>query len=785
MKIFFSVWMLVVLQLLISSTDSIGQNQTIACNLKLCGRVVDEHDRSQLPFATLVLQGTDKAVLSNESGEFCFEGLCPGNYILTSTHVGCDDVSVKINLEADKNINVFQEHHSKELSELIVHEHKAQEKTSLNTSEIKGINLTQHSGKPLAEMLASVAGVSSLKTGNNIAKPIIHGLHSNRVLVMNNGVRQEGQQWGNEHGPEIDPFISDKLTVVKGSATVRFGPDAMGGVVLVDTRPLPDTNAYTGEIHLAGFSNGQQGVISMNTEGAPKKLKGFSYRLQGTLKKGGNQKTPNYFLGNTGMEEANFSLNTRYDKELWGIEAYYSQFNANIGIFSAAHIGNLTDLQQAFNSSEPMEKANFTYQLNRPNQHLLHELSKVKTWYAWNKTRLWMTYSRQYNLREEYDKDKALNDSIAALNLPELKFEITTHNGEIIIENSPNRNLHLMGGITGTNQGNTYEGRFFIPNFKATAAGSFLIAQWKNPFWFIESGLRYDVKNINVYLWEAKQIVNYQHNFGGLTYTAGIKKLFKNASLHFNAGSSWRAPNVNELYSKGVHHGTASIEYGDKNLKEEKGLNVQLGYEWQSEKSWHGEILVYNNYIQNFIYLVPQGSSALTIRGAFPTFRYEQINANLSGADFLVYLPIWKKFELKTKLAYLYAINQNTKNKIVNMPCNNIENTLSYSLKPRKNFTLINFALIGTWVDKMRNIPAGTDYVPEPEAYFLLGLSISSEIRLKQQKLLISLQGNNLLNNTYRNYLNRFRYYADETGRNISVHLVLPFQIKKENKQIN
>jgi iron complex outermembrane receptor protein len=785
MKTILLGWVFLSFQLLMIINETKGQISLPDCQLTLCGRVIDEHDQSELPYATLKLKGTDQVVLSDEAGNFCFKGLCPGNYTLISSHIGCDDVVIRIKLEDHKNIFVFQEHHNSELQELVVHEHKAAEKTTLNSNEIKGMNLTQHSGKPLAEMLQSVAGVNTLKTGNNIAKPIIHGLHSNRVLIMNNGVRQEGQQWGNEHGPEIDPFISDKLTVIKGAATVRFGPDAMGGVVLVDPRPLPDSNAYCGEIHWAGFSNGKQGALSINTEGAPEKLNGFSYRLQGTLKKGGNQNTPGYYLGNTGMEEANFSINTRYDKESWGIESYYSQFNSNVGIFSAAHIGNLTDLQNAFASPEPLEKANFSYQINRPYQHLLHELTKVKTWYSFNRTNLWFTYSRQYNLREEYDKDKPLNDSLAALGLPELQFEITTHNGEFIIEHSPNRNLHFMAGINGMNQGNTYEGRFFIPNFKSLSTGGFLITQWKNPFWFLESGIRYDVKDIRVYLWENKVISQYQHNFEGFTYTAGIKRLFKNSNLHFNAGSSWRPPNVSELYSKGVHHGAASIEYGDRNLKEEQGFNVQVGFEWQTKKSWHGEVLIYNNHIRNFIYLVPQNNTALTIRGAFPTFRYEQINANLSGCDLLFFVPIISAFELKTKVSFLYAQNIDSKSKIINMPANIFENALSYRLPSTSILKNNQISINTSLVDKMRNLPENSDYVPAPEGYFLLGMGLSGNVNLKKQELRFYLSVDNLLNKKYRNYLNRFRYYADETGRNISVHLVLPFQIKKQNKQIN
>lgn len=779
MKKHLLVWAFIIPFSFFIPEDSNAQNPSQDCRLKLCGSVIDEHDRSKLAFATIILKEKDLTVLSDEEGNFCFNQLCPGNYTLISKHIGCTDVTLNIKLDSDKNIFVFQEHHTEALNELVIHEHKAPEKTSLQSTEISGFQLIQNSGKPLAEMLNSVPGLNSINSGNSIAKPVIHGLHSNRVLIMNNGVRQEGQQWGSEHGPEIDPFVGDKIKVIKGAATVRYGPDAIGGVILAEARPLPDSNAYTGEIHLAGFSNGQTGVISANTEGAPAKIKGFAYRLQGTLKKGGNQKTPHYFLGNTGVEEANFSFNSCYEREVWGIEFYYCQFNSNIGILSASHIGNLTDLQTAFNSPVPLEKSNFTYQIGRPYQHLSHELTKVKTWYAFQKSKLWLSYSRQYNLREEFDKDKPGNDSLAALNLPELKFEITTHNGEIILENPINRNFLLMTGVSGIAQGNTYEGRFFIPNFKSLNTGGFMIAQWKNPFWFFESGLRYDLRTLDVYLWEGKQIAHHNHQYKGLSYSAGLKRHFRNMNWFLNLGSNWRAPHVSELYSKGVHHGAASFEYGDLKLKEEKGLNLQTGIDWQIENKWHGEILLHNNYLENFIYLVPQKQSTLTIRGAFPTYKYQQIKANIAGADGLFVFPLTAMLELKSKISWLYAINRETKNKIVNMPCNSIENTLSFQFRDTKKFKETKIGVSGLWVGKMNNLPDESDYVNPPSDYFLLHLNLSSELKIKRQKIVLSLQAANLLNKSYRNYLNRFRYYADETGRNFSLHVKIPFQMGK------
>ena len=165
------------------------------------------------------------------------------------------------------------------------------------------------------------------------SKPVIHGLHSNRVLILNNGIRQEGQQWGSEHAPEIDPFIANRLSVIKGSGALRYGGDAIGGVVLVEPKLLPTDPGIGGELNLAGFSNNRMGVISAMFEGNSFRWPAFSWRLQGTLKKGGNARTPNYWLDNSGVEEMNFSATATLQTKDKGVEFFYSQFNTKLGIF--------------------------------------------------------------------------------------------------------------------------------------------------------------------------------------------------------------------------------------------------------------------------------------------------------------------------------------------------------------------------------------------------------------------------------------------------------------------
>ena len=280
------------------------------CVYTLRGKVIDKHNKEVLPYATIVIKNTKFAANTDSLGVFNFNNLCAGHYTLISSHLDCENVQMEVNLYENTEIDILQEHHAKELQQLVIAAQRTPAQQSLNMSTLDIREMAISSGKPLGEMLKGITGVNSLQTGSSISKPIIHGLHSNRIIIMNNGVRQEGQQWGSEHGPEIDPFVADKISVIKGAAGVRYGPDALAGVVLIEPNALRDSAGYDAILHLVGASNGLQGTTSGIFNGNIKQLNGLNFRLQGTLKQAGNSNTPDYYLKNTGFTEKNFSFGT-------------------------------------------------------------------------------------------------------------------------------------------------------------------------------------------------------------------------------------------------------------------------------------------------------------------------------------------------------------------------------------------------------------------------------------------------------------------------------------------
>ncbi len=770
------------MQFIITLILSILVFPTIAqdtCSYVLTGYVIDDHDRSPLSGSKIYLKNSDRETFADSSGRYVFSGLCNGTYEFYCKHFGCDAVKEIVTINGNTEQNFFPEHHV-EFESVDVIAKKLEDEISLGTRQLSDKDRNEVKGLSLGDGLTKLNGVTKLSTGNNISKPVIHGLHSNRILILNNGVRQEGQQWGNEHAPEIDPFIADELAVVKGANGVRYGPDAIGGVILVNPKELKKTPGIDGEVNLVGLSNGRQGNVSATLNGNFSKLTPLKWRIQGTLKRGGNVHSPDYFLKNTGSKEYNFSYALGYLKPKYGVDFFYSQFNTDIGIFSASHFGNLTDLQQAFESEVPLELDDFTYDIDRPRQHIEHELFRTKAYLVTGKKgKLSLTYARQYNKRLEYDKHAPLNDSLANLNLPALQFELTTHTGEMIWEHIRMNSFKGSVGITGIYQGNTYEGRFFIPNFRKIGAGAFWIENWrsKTKRWEVESGIRFDNIYQRIFMWEGETIISPAKNYMNVSGTLGaIYKMNERLVLRSNVGTAWRPPNVNELYSNGLHHGAASIEVGDSSLVTEKALNLSASAEY-SGKKLTVVLDAYYKIINDFIYLKPTLTPTLTIKGAFPTFVHDQVNAHLRGFDLTVNYSITPELKIISKASILRAYNQTMREHLVMMPADRFENSLEYNFKDSKSFTNTYVSISALSVLKQTRVPENSDYAAPPEGYTLLNLSAGMDILMKRNAISIGVSINNLLNTRYRDYMNRFRYFADEMGRNISVRATVPFTL--------
>jgi iron complex outermembrane receptor protein len=745
------------------------------CDYIVSGIVRDADTGEPLPYSSIAVKGKSGGTITGFDGSFRLEGLCLGELRLMVSHLACEKTDLILMVSRDTSIVVELPHKHNELNEVLIVKSKMDDMPLLKSDEISGDQLALNSGKSLAEGLTSVTGVTMLRTGSTVSKPVVHGLSGNRVLILNNGIRLEGQQWGSEHAPEIDPFIAKRLTVIKGSGTVRFGPDAIGGVILVEPATLPQGSGWGAETNLVGVSSNREGAISSMIQFSPEKLPALAFRLQGTLKQGGDVRTPEYYLKNTGFREQNFSWSAGWNKQDYGFSAFYSQFNSEVGIFTGSHIGNLTDLELAFELEEPLEQRPFSYEIGRPFQKISHELFKASAWSSVGTSgKFTLNLARQYNLREEYDKDFNVSANNGDSS-PELNYEITSKSAELLWDHNMNSKISGLIGLSFMHQANTFEGRMFIPNYESLNTGFFITEKWLAGDFSIESGIRVDFRNLDVFMRRNAEVVKDPYDYRALSgMLSGKWEPTDSTSVLLSISTGWRPPGVNELYSNGLHHGSASVEIGNKDLNEERSLGANFSITHYLFNQIEMELDAYYTDFNGFVYLQPIKPATLTVRGAFPTFRYMQADADLYGADLQLSRHLTSSIELIGGASFIRAYNKDREAWISQMPSDKWQLGLNWERHTADEMTKWG---IGCSVDHVLEQTRGVsdDYVNAPASYTITNIEVFMKRILKAHPIHVSLSIENLFDVSYRDYMNRYRYFADEEGVSFSVRLKKTF----------
>jgi iron complex outermembrane receptor protein len=749
------------------------------CNLTITGQVFHADTKTPLPFANVLIKGSTKGAVSDENGHYHIDNLCEGHYVLICSQVGCDHAEHAVEVKTNTVENFYLEEISYELSRVTVLEKAIELETTQASQELTGAELANRQGLSLGAALSELPGVTTLSTGATITKPMIQGMHSNRILILNNEAPLESQQWGSEHAPEIDPFLATNVKVVKGAAGVRYGAGAIGGAILVEPDPLSEISGWKGELNLVGYSNGRTGIASGIVEGRAGKKLPISGRLQGTLKRGGNLRTPGYFLDNSGVAERNFSWSLGTGRGAWKTEVFYANFFTRIGILSAAHIGNLTDLRNAIERGRPLEDGDFTYEIDRPLQRVLHETLKWKSSVETGELGILnLQYVRQFNRRQEFDAHRPYGALPETLDDPDIEFEITTHAADAYWEHNPVANLRGTIGVNYTYQNNTTDRGALIPNYHSHGGSVYWIERWKNypaPL-EVEAGVRYDYRFLSAGS-QGGNAIDRDFTFQSVSGTLGaIYRFPELAQLSFNVGTAWRPPHISELFSDGVHHGSASYERGRTDLTPERALNTSLSVELNRAGRWKGYLNLYYNRIRDFIFLEPMAEPMLTIRGAFPAFQYEQADSRTMGLDARVGYELTPGLSLQTGASLIRGRNLELDDHLIFMPADRFRHTLRYAWGDGSNeserHSFVSVHLLQTL--KQTRAPV-TDFAPPPDGYLRLDLEATHRLTVGKQPVEVGLQVYNLFNVSYQEYLNRLRYFAVEPGRNVSLRLKVPF----------
>ena len=748
------------------------------CTLVMSGKVIDDHDRTPLSLAEIFLYEIGRGTISDMDGQYRITDLCPGTYQVRVTHLGCEPVERKITLDRDLVIDFKLEHHHEELREFEVIREKPDENVGQARSTVDRETLERKAGRSFAEALEDQPGVMLLRSGPTIAKPVIHGHSGNRVLILQQGMRQEDQQWGTDHAPNLDPFNSDGITVVKGAASVQYGSDAIGGVIITEPARTPREAGIGGDLRLLGMMNGRGGGAGGSLHGGSAKVRGLGWRVQGSARQTGDRQAPDYLLSNTGLREAAGSATVGLQRHWGGFNVHYSIFGREMGVMRTAHAGNLTDLNNAINSGRPWFVAPFSHGIDAPRQEALHHLVRTEFQHRVGmRNMLVVAHGYQADVRREYDIRRAGRSAIPALDL-----FLATHTGSAVLNHWLGPKLHGKIGVDGGYQANfNIPGtgvRPLIPNYAREHVGGFILEHYPvNDALELEAGVRLEGTLLRVGRFTpAGDYVTPEHRFFNHALSVGGNwQANEHLRLRANVSSAFRPPHVSELYSEGLHHGSASIELGDDALRGERSLKAVLDAEgtWRNDglKLW---LTLYQDQVDGYIYLRPQGTR-LTIRGAFPVFQHTATNVRLSGMDAMAQLRLRKGLHWRARASLLRARDLDADTWLFLMPSDRVSNELVLDLPERKGWQGGQFTVMSQWVARQTRFPEGLDFTDPPGAYHLLGAGISTLLRVGTNQLRVGVEAHNLLNVRYRDYLDRFRYFADAPGLDVVLNVRYSF----------
>lgn len=652
-----------------------------------------------------------------------------------------------------------------------------------NRQQLTALQREQAYGKPLATSLALLPGASVLATGSTIQKPVVRGLHSLRLPVLINGLRFESQRWGMDHAPEIDPFFPYQPTLLQQGGGLRYGSDAFGGIVLLEPLALP-TRGWQARLHTQYASQGHGLATAATFEHAPRSLPGLSYRLHLMGQQAGNLRAPGYYLPNTGTRQLGMAYQLGYQRKAWALGLLYSRYTSQLGVLQTSHTGSINDFRAALERGRPLDDGTFTYDIARPRQEVLHELLQLTASTKLGKHRLELALARQFNRRLEYDLHRGFNTPSGA----QLQFGLTTYSAELNLSSPISKHITSSVGTSVQTQRNTYTGAPLLPYYTTTSLAAYQLLRYKRGPWQLAAGWRLEHHNRRLDPLPSDSLTTAALPQTGLAL--GLQARYVLGGTHiFSAALQrlWRPPAVAELATGGVHHGSATYELGllrqGNALQAERAWGLNLNYELLPVGKLSAYAELYGQRFDAFINLAPaqpaEGgpTTVTTIRGTFPLYTYSYQQAWHYGGSLLLRYELSPAWQLGAK-GQLVRIQNNQGEGLVGVPSDEL--ALHLRWQKASGQQLPNYIQLGfRQVFANRHAPAwqATDFAPPPGYYALLDLSAGWHIspQLRAEAAL-----ENLLNRTYRDYLDRYRYYAAAPG--ITAQLRLTYSLNSTSQ---
>ena len=735
---------------------------------------------------------------SDNDGNFTLKNIPEGTHLIEVSHIGYTTAAENIVINGDTKKDFILNESVVENNAVIVTGVTGAtqlKKVPFAVSVLRKQDFFQNTSSNIIESLTKIGGVSTLATGPAISKPVIRGLSYNRVLTINDGVRQEGQQWGDEHGIEIDEASVNKIELLKGPASIIYGSDAMAGVVNIITNVPVQNNTIKANISSNFQTNNKLRTLNANI-GSNKN--GVNWNLYTSNKVAEDYK--NKYDGrvyNSKFNEHNIGGYAGYNGN-WGYShLLISNFNLAAGLtegerdvdgYFIKHVAGVGDTRATaadFKSTTPQI----------PYQHIRHFKIATDNSIKINKNRLAFNIGYQNNRREEFGNINDINERSLYFDLKTITYTTQFHFAE-------QNGLKTSIGINGMQQNNTNKGaEQLIPNYNLFDFGLYSYTQKIVNKITLSGGARFDNRNTDV-----KNLLD-----GNAVKGPGFKKSFYNISgsvglaaqvseklnLKFNAAKGFRAPSIPELASNGAHEGTIRYEYGDANLKSETSLQFDGGFEYGAEHISFS-VSAFVNGFNNFIFYrklkaLTGGDSLVSVNGNNLTaFKFDQRKASLAGFEATVdihphpldWLHIQNTFSFVNG-RFAQAIEGSKNIPFIPAPklVTEFKGDFKKISKAIQNF-YAKLELDNTFTQN--NIFTAYNTETKTPGYTLLNAGIGADFFTKKgtQLFTLNLSAINITDVAYQNHLSRLKYAAENLatgrtgvfnmGRNFSVKLNIP-----------
>lgn len=783
-------------------------------SFKLSGIIVNEQNQP-LTGVSVFLSPIRKGTITNTQGKYTIGKLKKGAYIVAISSVGYKTLVDTIQINSNKEYNVQLSFASLSLQEVIVTDHFAEtrkKEESLNIEIVNDDYLKQNLGGSLMKSLERLPGISTIDIGSGQSKPVIRGLGFNRVVVIENGIKHEGQQWGADHGLEIDQYAVNKLEVIKGPASLMYGSDAIGGVIEVKQNMIPVDNSVDGTLDLFGKTNNNLMGTSVSISGRKKFL--FA-GLRATLLDYGDYKVPtdsvNIYsyraplyknhMRNTAGKEQNLHFSFGIIQRKFQSKFYISNVNSKSGFFANAH-----GLEPRSVDAELHDKSSRDIQY--PYQQVNHFKLINKSQWTYNKLKFESDLGFQRNFRQEWSQ--YVNHGYMPPVFPnsldfnadlERQFDKYIYSANLKTTYYRNDRIFFSVGVNVDYQENKIDGRgFIIPAFDQINAGGFVFAKHsfseKNIFQF---GVRYDYGRVNTqsyYDWFPSPVVvnsdttmqylkradDLNRSFSSISWSVGYNYNCEKWSFKVNIGKSFRVPIAKELAANGVNYHHFSYEVGNSDLSPETSYQLDAGIEYNLKKLAIGAT-PFLNYFSNYIYLNPSSEHDRLYGNGNQIYYYTQSNVFRYGGEVHAHYKIIRSLQLGIIGEYVYSEQLSGEKKGFTLPFSPPASAI-FNLKYQKSkIKLVENAYLS--ID-YKLTASQTNIVPPEEitdGYQAINFGFGGEIRLKNQNLNFTFQVQNLLNNKYFNHTSYYRLInVPEPGRNFILNVSIPFsgRIKQE-----